>query len=81
MDENVGKSPDRVENAEWQSRLKLDVKGVSDDFALAPDGQAMVAALSPAQLVMNATARSSKLSGEPTRPSATAIGTSLEFVT
>jgi hypothetical protein len=41
MDENVGKSPDRVENAEWQSRLKLDVEGVSDDFALVPDGQAM----------------------------------------
>jgi|307.fasta_scaffold137091_2 hypothetical protein len=41
MDENVGKSPDRVENAEWQNRLKLDAEGVSDDFALASDGQAM----------------------------------------
>jgi hypothetical protein len=41
MDENVGKSPDRVENAEWQNRLKLDAEGVSDDFALAPAGQAM----------------------------------------
>jgi hypothetical protein len=41
MDENVGKSPDRGENAEWQNRLKLDAEGVSDDFALASDGQAM----------------------------------------
>src|SRR5215471_5700641 len=41
MDENVGKSPDRVENAERQNRLKLDAEGVSDDFALASDGQAM----------------------------------------
>ena len=41
MDENVGKSPDRVENAEWQSRPKLDAEGVSDDFALASAGQAM----------------------------------------
>jgi hypothetical protein len=40
MDENVGKSPDHVENAEWQNRLKLDAE-VSDDFALASDGQAM----------------------------------------
>jgi hypothetical protein len=39
MDENVGKSPDRVENAEWQSRPKLDA--VSDDFALASADQAM----------------------------------------
>jgi hypothetical protein len=36
MDENVGKSPDRVENAEWQSRPKLDAEGVSDNFARAP---------------------------------------------
>ena len=41
MDENVGKSPDRVENAEWQSRPKLDAEGVSDDFALASACQAM----------------------------------------
>jgi hypothetical protein len=41
MDENVGKSPGRVENAEWQSRPKLDPEGVSDDFALASAGQAM----------------------------------------
>jgi len=41
MDENVGKSPDRVENAEWQSRPKLDAEGVSDDFALASAGQTM----------------------------------------
>jgi hypothetical protein len=41
MDENVGKSPDRVENAEWQSRPKLDAEGVSDDFALASAGQAI----------------------------------------
>ena len=41
MDENVGKSPDRIENAEWQSRPKLDAEGVSDDFALASAGQAM----------------------------------------
>jgi hypothetical protein len=41
MDENVGKSPDRVENEEWQSRPKLDAEGVSDDFALASAGQAM----------------------------------------
>ena len=41
MDKNVGKSPDRVENADWQGRPKLDAKGVSDDFALASAGQAM----------------------------------------
>jgi hypothetical protein len=41
MDENVGKSPDRVENAEWQSRPKLDAEGVSDDFARASAGQAV----------------------------------------
>jgi hypothetical protein len=41
MDENVGKSPDRVENAEWQSRPKLDAEGVSDNFARAAAGQAM----------------------------------------
>ena len=41
MDENVGKSPGRVENAEWQSRPKLDAEGVSDNFALASAGQAM----------------------------------------
>ena len=41
MDKNVGKSPDRVENADWQGRPKLDGKGVSDDFALASAGQAM----------------------------------------
>jgi hypothetical protein len=41
MDENVGKSPDRVENAEWQSRPKLDAEGISDDLALASAGQAM----------------------------------------
>jgi len=33
MNENVGKSPDQLENAEWQNRLKLDAGGVSDDFA------------------------------------------------
>jgi hypothetical protein len=41
VDKNVGKSPDRVENADWQGRPKLDAKGVSDDFALASAGQAM----------------------------------------
>ena len=41
MDEDVGKSPDRVENAEWQSWPKLDAEGVSDDFARASAGQAM----------------------------------------
>jgi hypothetical protein len=41
MDESVGKSPDRVENAEWQSRPKLDAEGVSGDFALAFAGQAV----------------------------------------
>ena len=41
MDKNVGKSPDRVENADWQGRPKLDAKGVSDDFVLASAGQAM----------------------------------------
>jgi hypothetical protein len=41
MDENVGKSPDRVENAEWQSWPKLDAEGVSDDFARPSAGQAM----------------------------------------
>jgi hypothetical protein len=41
MDENVGRSPDHVENAEWQSRPKLDAEGVSDDFALASAGQAV----------------------------------------
>ena len=40
MDENVGKSPGRVENAEWQSRPKLDAEGVSDGFARASAGQA-----------------------------------------
>jgi hypothetical protein len=42
MDENVGKSSDRVENREWQSRPKLDGQRVSDDFALASAGQAMI---------------------------------------
>jgi hypothetical protein len=41
MDENAGQSPDGVENAEWQSRPKLDAERVSDDFALASAGQAM----------------------------------------
>ena len=41
MDENVGKSPDQVENAEWQSRVKLDAEGVSDDFTCPSAGQAM----------------------------------------
>ena len=45
MDENVGKSPDRVENVEWQSRPKLDAEVVSDDFALGSAGQAMTSSV------------------------------------
>jgi hypothetical protein len=41
MDENVGKSPDRVENAEWQSPPKLDAEEVSVSFARSAGGQAM----------------------------------------
>jgi hypothetical protein len=41
MDENVGNSPDQLENAEWQSRPKLDAEGVSDNFARAAACQAM----------------------------------------
>jgi hypothetical protein len=41
MDENVRNSPDQIENAAWQSRPKLDAKGVSDDFAHAAAGQAI----------------------------------------
>src|SRR4029077_4559160 len=41
MDEDVGKSPDQLENAEWQSRPKLDAEGVSDNFARAAACQAM----------------------------------------
>jgi hypothetical protein len=42
MDEKVGKGPDHVENAERQSRPKLDAsEGVADDFARAADGQAI----------------------------------------
>ena len=40
MDENVGKSPDQLKNADWQSRPKLDAEGVSDGFAHASAGQA-----------------------------------------
>jgi hypothetical protein len=36
MDENAGKSPDRIENPEWQSRPKPGAsQGVAEDFALA----------------------------------------------
>ena len=35
MDEKVAKSPDRIENAESQSRPKLDAERVLDDLALA----------------------------------------------
>ena len=38
MDENVGKSSDQIDNAEWQSRPKPDAEG-SNDFALASAGQ------------------------------------------
>src|SRR5207248_1745945 len=41
MDENVGKSPDQLGNAECQNRPKLDDEGAPDDFARAPAGQAM----------------------------------------
>ena len=40
MDENVGKSSDQIDNAEWQSRPKPDAEG-SNDFALASAGQGM----------------------------------------
>jgi len=35
MDENVGKSPDQLENAECQNRPKFDDEGAPDDFARA----------------------------------------------
>lgn len=42
MDENVGKGPDQVENAERQSRPKLDAsEGVAHDFGLGAAGQAI----------------------------------------
>jgi hypothetical protein len=41
MDENAGKSPDQLENAECQNRPKPDEEEAPDDFARAPDAQAM----------------------------------------
>jgi hypothetical protein len=41
MDENVGNSSDQLENAEWQSRPKLDAEGISDNFARAAPGHAI----------------------------------------
>ena len=41
MGENVCKTPDQVENADRQSRPKLDAEAVSDDFACPSAGQAM----------------------------------------
>ena len=42
MNENAGKSPDRIENPEWQSRPKPGAsQGVAEDFALASAGAAM----------------------------------------
>jgi hypothetical protein len=41
MDEDITKSAGCVENAECQSRPKLDAEGVSDDFALASAGPTM----------------------------------------
>jgi hypothetical protein len=41
MDENAGKSPDQLENAECQNRPKPDEEEAPDDFACAPDAQAM----------------------------------------
>ena len=62
MDENVGKSPDRVENAEWQSRPKLDASGVvADDFARAA-GQAMTSSSAD-----TAKGEPSQAAPEPTR--------------
>ena len=42
MNENAGKSPDRIENPEWQSRPKPGAsQGVAEDFALASAAAAM----------------------------------------
>jgi hypothetical protein len=47
MDENVGKSPDRVENAEWQSRPKLDAEGVRFCASLCRPGDDFVSPQTP----------------------------------
>ncbi len=63
MDENVGKGPDRVENAERQSRPRLDAsEGAADDFARAAASQAVTS--SSADTAQNELAQASP---EPAR--------------